>query len=173
MRELEPIARFNIRSPNMVKRGLTCSKQNWKWMLTRLWKNENIASYVCYYEESYWGFLGGSLGSQPPCHLSMTRLKLLLSIYLHGLGMLQSWASELVIKMEQKIKQKRGGCRVGDNENGIGCGKPKWREKVLWQGEKFTRLLLGVMDVKLARLIVTLGGDWGVQAPWDLLPFKL
>ena len=37
------------------------------------------------------------------------------------------------------------------------CGKCKW-----W-GKKFPRLLLGV-DVKPAGLIVTLGGDWGVQA---------
>ena len=37
------------------------------------------------------------------------------------------------------------------------CGECKW-----W-GKKFPRLLLGV-DVKPAGLIVTLGGDWGVQA---------
>ena len=60
------------------------------------------------------------------------------------------------------------------NENGMGCGKRKWWEKVLWWGEKFPMLVLGVMDVvKWAGLIVTLGGDWGAQAPWELLPFKL
>ena len=53
--------------------------------------------------------------------------------------------------MEEKIKQKRGGCGVGD------------AMKMAWDvgrvNEKFPRLLLGVMDVKLAGLIVTLGGD--------------
>ena len=33
MRKLEPIARLNIRRPNMVKRGLTYSKQNLDHML--------------------------------------------------------------------------------------------------------------------------------------------
>ena len=34
--KIEPITRLNIRRPNMVKRGLVYSKQNRKWMLTRL-----------------------------------------------------------------------------------------------------------------------------------------
>ena len=33
MRKLEPIERLNIRRPNMVKRGLTYSKQNLSHML--------------------------------------------------------------------------------------------------------------------------------------------
>ena len=64
-------------------------------------------------------------------------------------------------------------CNGRHNENGMECGKCKWREKILWWGEKFPRLLLGVMDVNSAGLIITLEGDWGVQSPWELLPFKL
>ena len=30
----------------MVKRGRMYSKQNWKWMLARLWENENVVSKV-------------------------------------------------------------------------------------------------------------------------------
>ena len=40
----EPAARFSIWWHNLVKRGFMYSKQNWKWMLARLWKNENIGS---------------------------------------------------------------------------------------------------------------------------------
>ena len=36
MRKLEPMAKLNIRKPNMVKLGLVYSKQNLKWMLTML-----------------------------------------------------------------------------------------------------------------------------------------
>ena len=60
--------------------------------------------------------------------------------------------------MEEKTKQKQGGSGVGDKMK-TEYGKCKWREKVLWWGEKFPRLLLGVMDVEPAGLIVTLGGD--------------
>ena len=65
VRKLEPIARLNIRRPNMVKRGLMYLKQNWKWMLTRLWKNETIGLYVGYSKESNPGFRGGRSRSQP------------------------------------------------------------------------------------------------------------
>ena len=65
----------------MVKWLLMYSKQNRKWMLMRLLKNENFGSYVGYYEESNWGFSGGSSGSQPPCHASMMCSKLLLFLY--------------------------------------------------------------------------------------------
>ena len=60
------------------------------------------------------------------------------------------------------------------NENGMRCGKRKLWEKVLRWGKKFPRLLFHVMKlVKLAGVIVTLRGCWGVQVPWDLLLFKL
>ena len=106
MRKLEPIARLSIRRANMVKRGLMYSKQKWKWMLISLWKNENIGSYVGYYEELNWGFCSRSSRWQPSCHPSMMCLKY---CYLYI---------------------------------------PLWAE-----------------DVR--------GGDWGVQTPWGLLPFKL
>ena len=41
-RKVEPIARPNTWRPNLVKRGFMYSKQNWKWMLVRLWKNKNV-----------------------------------------------------------------------------------------------------------------------------------
>ena len=63
MRKFEPIARLNIRRPNMVKWGLVYSKQNSKWMLARLRKDENIGSNVGYYEELDRDFHGGSLAS--------------------------------------------------------------------------------------------------------------
>ena len=78
MRKLEPIARLKIRRPNMVKQRLMYSKQNWKWVLTRLWKNENIGSYVGYYKELNRGFCSGRSGSQLPCHPSIMCTKLLL-----------------------------------------------------------------------------------------------
>ena len=81
MRKLEPGARLNIRRANMVKQGLMYSKQNWKWMLTRLWNNENIGSYIDSYEESNSDFRGGSSRSQPPCHPSMLYSKLLQFLY--------------------------------------------------------------------------------------------
>ena len=34
-------------------------------------------------------------------------------------------SSKLVIKMEEKIKQKQDGCGMGENENGMRCGKHK------------------------------------------------
>ena len=68
MRKLEPIARLNIRRPNKMKGGLLYPKQNWKSLVTGLWNNENIGSYVGYYKKSNLGYHGGSLGSQPPCY---------------------------------------------------------------------------------------------------------
>ena len=90
--------------------------------------------------------------------------------------------AEDAVKLSSKVSDKNGRENqretrwVGSgrhNENGIGCGKREWWEKVLWWGEKFPGLLLSVMDVKLAGLIVTLGRDWGAQTPWELMPFKL
>ena len=42
MRKLEPIARLNIRRPNMVKQGLVYSKQNRKWMLKRYHRQNSV-----------------------------------------------------------------------------------------------------------------------------------
>ena len=121
------IRRPNIRRPNMVKRGLMYSKKNWKWMLARLWKNENIGSYVNFYEES--NFCGGSPGSQLPCHPSIMCSKLLLFLYNYtGWGCCKVWSPKLVIKMEEKIKQKRGRCGVGDTM--------KWHEMWLNPGAR-------------------------------------
>ena len=169
MRKLEPIASLCIRRPNMVKRGLVYSKQNWKWIE---WKS---GLCVGYYEESKQCFHDGSSRSKPLCY--------------------RQWCVQnycyfyIVVRAGDNVKLSY---KVGDenarenqtkprwvwsgrhSENGMGCGKRKWWEKVLWWGEKFPRLVLGVMDVvKWAGLIVTLGGDWGAQAPWELLPFKL
>ena len=44
MKKSQPIARPHIRRSNMVKQGRMYSKQNWKWMLARLWKNENLGA---------------------------------------------------------------------------------------------------------------------------------
>ena len=44
MQKSEPIARLHVRRSHMVKHRRMYSKQNWKWMLARLWKNENIRS---------------------------------------------------------------------------------------------------------------------------------
>ena len=71
----------------------------------------------------------------------------------------------------QKQTKSRWEWSGRDNKNGMECGKCKGWEKVLWWGENFPRLLLGIMDMRPAGLIVT--GDWGVQAPWGLWPFKL
>ena len=72
--------------PNMVKRGRMYSKQNWKWMLSRLWKNENIGPYVSCSWEPNLGIRGSSSTSQPPCHSLLLWSKLFLSaIWLYGL----------------------------------------------------------------------------------------
>ena len=90
--------------------------------------------------------------------------------------------AEDAVKLSSKVSDKSGRENQTKtrwvwsgrcNDNGMGFGKHKWWEKVLWWGEKFQRLLLGVTGVKMAGLIVTLGGDWGVPAPWQLMPFKL
>ena len=173
VRKLEHIARLNIRRPNMVKPALMYLKQNWKWMLTRLWKNENIGQYIGYSKESNRGFRGGRSRSQPPCSPSCFRN--------YSYFCIEARAED-VVKLSSKVSDENGRENQTKtrwvwsgrhNENGMGCGKRKWWEKVLWWGEKFPRLLLRVMDVKLAGLIVTLGGDWGVQAPWELMPLKL
>ena len=49
--------------------------------------------------------------------------------------------------------------------------KQEWRllDKLVRQPRRLT----GVMDVHPVKKIVAQGGDWGAQAPWELLPFKL
>ena len=119
------------------------------------------------------GFCGGRSRSQPPYHPSMMFSKLFLFLYICT----GWWCCEVELQSDKNGRENQRKTRwVGSgrhNENGIGCGKREWWEKVLWWGEKFPELLLGVMDVKLAGLIVTLGGNWGAQAPWELMPFKL
>ena len=112
----EPISRLNIRRPNMVKQGLMYWKQNWKWMLERSWKNENIGSYVGHCEEPNRVLRSRSAAPQPPCHPSMLSAKLLLfNIYTcKHWECRKVWVPKLVIKMEGKTKQKQGGSGVGD-----------------------------------------------------------
>ena len=107
MQKLEPIARLNIRKPNMVKRGRMYSKQNWKWMLARLWKDEYIASYVGYSRESSQCFCSGSLTSQPPCYSKLMCSKLLLCpIWLYGLKMSKSLSSKVSDKNGRENQTK-------------------------------------------------------------------
>ena len=173
--KFETIARLNIRRPNMAERGLMYLKQNWKWILARLWKSETIVSYIGSYEYPNQGFCGGSSTLQPPCYSSLVCSKLLLYfIGIYGLRMPQSLSSNVSDK-NRREKQ---------NKNKVGVEwSTQWKWHGMWEVRmtrkdpvvrwKISRLLLGVMGVKLARLIVTFGRDWGVQAPWELLPFKL
>ena len=113
VRKFEPSARLNIRRTNMVKGERMYSKQNWKWMLARLWKDENIGSYVGYSRKSNQGFCSGSLTSSPPCHPLLLCWKLLLLYGYTGWKCRKVWAPKLVIKMEMKNRQKQDGSGAG------------------------------------------------------------
>ena len=73
----------------------------------RLRKNENIGSYVDYYEESNQGFCGGSSRSQPLCHPLMISQT---SCYFY-----KPIQAEDAVKLRSKVSDK--------NENGMRCGK--------------------------------------------------
>ena len=78
--------------------------------------------------------------------------------------------------MEEKTKEKQGRGGVRDTmkiEWNVGSVNDEKRFYGEVKNFQFPMMLLKVMDVKPAGLIVTLGGDWGVQAPWELVLFKL
>ena len=125
--------------------------------------------------ESHQAFRVESSTSQPAIHQLLLCWKILLCpIWIYESKMPWSLSSKVSNKniRENQIKTK-WEWSGRHNENNMECEKCKWREKVLWWGENFPRVLVGEMDVKPSGLIVTLGGDWGVQTPWELLPFKL
>ena len=172
VRKLEAIERLNIRRPNMVRRGLMYLKQNWKWMLTRLWKNENIG-LATPKNRTRASAVRGRDYNHHATYQWCVRNYSYFYIPVRAEDAVKLTSKEIDKNGRENQTKTRWVWSGRHNENGMGCGKRKWWEKVLWWGEKFPRLLLRVMDVKLAGLIVTLGGDWGVQAPWELMPFKL
>ena len=168
MQKLEPIARLNIRRLIMVKQGCMYSKQNWKWMLARLWKDENIASYVGYSRELGHCFCNGSFMSQPPSHSKLMCSKLLLCpIWLYELKMPKSLSSKVSDKNGRENQTKtpcfRSGVEWETMKITWNVGSVNGEERSYGEVKNFPRLLLGE-DVKPAGLIVTLGGDWGVHA---------
>ena len=172
VRKLEVIERLNIRRPNIVRRGLIYLKQNWKWMLTRLWKNDNIV-LATPKNRTGASAMGGRDYNHHATYQWCGRNYSYFYIPVRAEDAVKLSSKEIDKNGRQNQTKTRWVWSGRHNENCMGCGKRKWWEKVLWRGGKFPRLLLGVMDVKLAGLIVTLGGNWGVQAPWELMPFKL
>ena len=170
--KLEAIERLNIRRPNMVKRELVYLKQNWKWMLTRLWNNENIG-LATPKNQAGASAVGGRDHNHHATYQWYVRNYSYFYIPVQAEDAVNLSSKEIDKNRRQNQTKTRWVWSGRHSENRMGCGKYKLGEKVLWRGGKFPRLLVGVMDVKLAGLMVTLGGNWGVQAPWELMSFKL
>ena len=134
--KFKPIGKLNIWKSNMVKGGRMYSKQNWKWMLARLWKDENIGSY---------GLMLALLRNrtrvprwESDLRTTMPLLKIIISYMAIQLKMLQSLSSKVGDKNgNEKQTKARWEWSGRHNENNIECGKFKWREKVLLWSENF------------------------------------
>ena len=135
VQKLEPIERLNIGRPNMVKRGLMYLKQNWKWMLTRLWKNENIGLATPKNRT-------GASAVEGRDHNHHATYQWCVRNYSYFY--IPVWAEDTV-KLSSKEIDKNGKENQTKprwvwsgrhNQNRKGCGKRKQWEKVLWRGGK-------------------------------------
>ena len=154
MQKLEPIERLNIGRPNMVKQGLMYLKQSWKWMLTRLWKNANIG-LATPKNRTGTSAVGGRAHNHHATYQWCVWNYSYFYIPLRAEGAVKLSSKEIDKNGTENQTKTRWVWSGRHDENRMGCGRHEWWEKVLWQGGKFPRLLLGVMNVDCCFILFT------------------